>query len=408
MRELRMEQIEYAVARLVQLIEFRGMKQIVLEESSGVAQSTISKILSRSQEHAGERYTPTEEVLKRLFHALGLKLTDILNEPDCLPDEILGYLATPLTALSPDSDNELKRVVDKVRALAAEKQFQSPPFNIYWPGDYTHPRRHAEISAKQVYVTDRSRASSYDFIILFCGAASYGLGQENEIATQAGIPAVRLIPQNGMSRMMLGSFVRAIDLKFSGSLDTHITFGESELKSALTEIRKIYFRHRALHRGLNRDGFGGRLRRLVNERCDDYMQFSNDVGISLDYLHNLMEEPFTVSNPSARLLGRIAARLGERVAYLLGEAEESDPVWIESNASWRQWFEKTPDVDPRLAFEIRDQWHNNYRTALRDHQSSSASFRNSARLMKDIDWDKEYQKRAKSQRGKSPDQRNLV
>src|SRR6266852_3732892 len=50
-----------------------------------------------------------------------------------------------------------------------------------------------------------------------CG--SYGVGQENEIATQAGIPAVRLIPQRGVSRMMLGSFVRAINVRYEGTLE---------------------------------------------------------------------------------------------------------------------------------------------------------------------------------------------
>lgn len=409
MRELRMEQVEYALGRLVQLVESREIKQTQLEQISGVNQSTISKILSHSQDNGGDKYIPSEEILKKLFQALGLKLTDILNESDCLPDEILGYLATPLTALSQVSDKELRQVVDKIRSTASDRQFEPPRFEIYWPGDHTHPLQHADIPASQVYVTDRSRASTYDFIVLFCAASSYGVGQENEIATQSGVPAIRLIPEQGISRMMIGSFIDAIDIKYSGTLETGIAFSAKDLQAALQEIRKIYFRRRAMDRGLNMDAFGGRLKRLIDDRCGgDYIQFSSDLGISLAYLHNLMKEPFAVSNPSARLLGRIAVRLGERVAYLLGESEENDPVWIESNTSWRQWIDNAAGIGARDALELRDQWRNDYRLARRSQESSSASFRNSQIPMREIDWDKQYQKKTKNQGGKNATQGKLI
>ena len=402
-----MEQIEYALGRLVQLVASRETTQTQLAQISRVNQSTISKILSSSQD-GGEKYVPSEDILKKLFQALGLKLSDILNESDCLPDEILGYLATPLTGLSESADKQLRQVVSKIRSAAAHKQFEAPRFEIYWPGDHTHPLLHAGISATQVYVTDRSRASTFDFIVLFCGAPSYGVGQENEIATQSGVPAVRLVPEHGMSRMMIGSFISAIDIRYSGTLETGIVFNAKDLQAALQEIRKIYFRRRAMDRGLNMDAFGVRLKRLIDDRCSgDYIQFSSDLGISLAYLHTLMKEPFAVSNPSACLLARIAARLGERIAYLLGESDENDPVWIESNASWRQWINNTTGIDAREALELRDQWRTDYRMAFRG-QESSASFRNSMRPMKEVDWDKEYQKRAKSQGTKNAAQSKLV
>lgn len=410
MRELTMEQVEYAVARLRRLIEFRDIKQTQLDQWSGVTQSTISKVLSRSQDSGGDKYTPSEDVLRKLFHALGLKLSDILNESDSISDEILGYLATPLTALTEKRDGELRRNVARIRAIAADKPFRMPSFEIYWPGDHTHPRQHPNLSPSQVYVTDRSRASTYDFIILFCTDPSYGLGQENEIATQAGVPAIRFAPENGLSRMMTGSFIRALDIRYFGTLETSITFSENAVQEALQEIRKIHFSHRALYRGINRDTFGTRLKTLVIDRCGDYAQFAKDLGISLAYLHNLMEEPFAVSNPSARLLERIAVRLNERVAYLLGESEESDAVWIESNASWRQWISSTDGINARLALQIRDEWRNDYRKSLRERQNTAiaASFRNSERSMKEIDWDKRYQKRAKGQAGHNATQQTLV
>jgi len=360
LKELSGEQLEYAVSRFVSLYQSRDIKQTELERISGVNQSTISKIV-RPQED--EKYTPSAEVLQKLFKGLGFRLADILNESDHVADEIAGYLATPLTGLSVREDDEIRKVVASIRAVTREEQFADPSFDIYWPGDFTHPKQHADLSAPQVYVTDRSRASTHDFIILFCGSPSYGVGQENEIATQAGVPAIRLVPNNGLSRMMLGSFIRTTDITYQGSLQSQIAFDEGKLREALKTIRQFHFRSAALYRGMNGDGFGRRLRGLIDDRCNaDYIQFAGDIGVSLLYLHKMMDEPFLVANPSARLLKRIAHRLGERVSFLLGEAEENDPIWLESNASWRSWIENTSGLDATVALRMRDDWRHDYHT----------------------------------------------
>ena len=63
----------------------RGIKQTDLENSSGVDQSTISKLFHRRDD---ERYTPSAEILEALFDALGLGLGDILHEADDLKDRM--------------------------------------------------------------------------------------------------------------------------------------------------------------------------------------------------------------------------------------------------------------------------------------------------------------------------------
>jgi transcriptional regulator with XRE-family HTH domain len=139
---------------------------------------------------------------------------------------------------------------------------------------------------------------------------------------------------------------------------------------------------------MNGDAFGARLRKLIDERGGDYDHFAADLGIGLSYLHTLMDEPFAVSNPSAQLLKRIALRLGERVAYLIGESEENDPVWVESNLSWRSWAD-TPGIDSATALRMRDQWRDEH-AANRREERSTASFRTPTRLMRKADWDKQY------------------
>ena len=60
MRELKKEEIEYAIGRLEVYMTSRGLNQNDLDGLSGVEQSTISKILKRKQE-------PSLENLQKLF-----------------------------------------------------------------------------------------------------------------------------------------------------------------------------------------------------------------------------------------------------------------------------------------------------------------------------------------------------
>src|SRR6266478_8365735 len=195
-----------------------------------------------------------------------------------------------------------------MKGIAESDKIVNPRFNLYWPGDHTHPVRNADFTAQQVYLTDRSRSSTFDFIILFCAAPSYGVGQENEIAAQAGMPGIRLVPA-GVSRMISGSFLRACDVPYTGSLDRKVTFDAAEFESALRTVRRTCFRHHALYRGTNGADFGRRLRSLIDDRCGSSQSFAEDLGVSFEHLQALMEEPFAVTNPSARLLRRMSVLL---------------------------------------------------------------------------------------------------
>ncbi len=407
MGQLSRERIEYAVARLDCVVTSRGITQTQLENLSGVSQGTISKTL---RPQADDPYVPTEEVLGKLFQGLGLNLVEILNEPDCLPEKIIGYLATPLTGLADAQHKNLRKVVSDLRAIAGDQSFDSPPLEIYWPGDHTHPIDHPNLTASQVYLMDRSRASTHDFVVLLCGESSYGVGQENEIATQAGVPAIRLIPQKPISRMMLGSFARAIGIQYEGTLQSEIKLPRDTLLKALQETRYLYFRHRAFYRGGYSEAFGIRLRRLILTRCGgDYAQCADDLGISLNYLHKMMDEPFSVANPGARLLARIARRLSTSVGYLLGESEVTDPIYVASNASWRQWADKSSGIDLATGLQIRDKWRSDYDMWVRTRgEATIASFRNAPKEMQVEDWDQLYQATMKAKGGQHPIQTKLL
>ena len=384
--DLSKDKTEYAVASLKKIMEARHIKQPQLEHLSGVNQSTISKILSRNTD-------PSYEILQKLFRGIGVPLTEILYDHDDRSPELYGYLATPLTGVAGNqkAESELLKVVELIKRTANSMPER---MDLYWPGDHTHPLRNPEFTPEQVYLIDRSRASAYDFIVLFCAEPSYGVGQENEIATQSGLPAIRLAPAN-VSRMMSGSFLNAVTITYKGSLESGVSFDSKDLKLALEEVRHSYFRLKAFYKTPSAKGFGDRLRKLISDRAGDYGLLASELGLSRAYLNGLMNEEFAVSNPSGRILCRIAARLGTSVAYLLGESEETDPIWLTSHAAWRKWVDTNPGVDAALALKMRDDWRQDFHH--NRAELSNASFRKASQMMNEVDWDRRYQSLMKTQ-----------
>ena len=292
MPSLRPAEIEHVVTRLKQLVDSRELTQERLHELSGVAQPIISSVFRRSM-------IPSREQLESLSGALGLRLNDFLHDIPTSKDKLWGYLATPLTAVvgDPLAERELHRVVAVIESAARRVD---SAFALYWPGRYTHTKKNSDVKADTVYRMDRAQASALDFIILLLVDPSYGVGQENEIASQAGLPAIR-IASKSLSRMMSGSFLRGATVPFSGDLKKGIQIDEEALVTALEGVRLECYHQDALYDALRKEDFGSRLRHLVGKRCRDNEEFARGVGISLSYVHALYEEPLRVSNPSARL-----------------------------------------------------------------------------------------------------------
>ena len=194
MNKLTSEQLSFAISLLVRTMENRDIKQTALALLTGIKQPTISKYINRE-------ISPSIEHLELLFDKLGLRLANVLADRDAGKQELRGYLATPLTGLTANADAEVRNVVAQLKQIAQIARSNDLPFELYWPGDHTHPMTHSSVTAKDVYLVDRSRAATYDFIVLFCASPSYGVGQENEIACQACTPAIRLVPKQGLSQL---------------------------------------------------------------------------------------------------------------------------------------------------------------------------------------------------------------
>ena len=382
MAKLSPEHTVYAVTVLEKLFKQRELSQKWLEDHSGISQPEISRILSRQKD-------PTKKELQSLFEALGLTLSEIISTLETLPDDLLVYVATPLTGFVKDKtkDSALREFVTRITTVADKQHFDKPNFRFYWPGNHTHPVDHAHVAAKQVYITDRSRASSYQLLVMLCAVPSFGMGQENEIATQAGVPAIRLVPE-GISRMMSGSFLQSWDITYMGSIENGIKFDEAAFVIGLGEIRKLYFIHQALFGGIAPSGFGERMQRLVDDRVGNRTRFAEQVGIGPNYLEAMFTEPLAVCNPSAMLLLMMAKVLNVSVAHLLWETGVDDATFASSMASWKAWVSETDGLDARTALAIRENWAEEYQL----HRYANATSNRNVRVFMKSDWNWLYLK----------------
>jgi transcriptional regulator with XRE-family HTH domain len=336
---------------------------------------------------------PTADILRKVCAGLGTNFEEVVRTPQRAAPYLLGYLATPLTGLSDRQDRELRRVVATLKSLAGLEFFSNPRIELYWPGDFTHPKSNPEHTSEQVYRKDRASASTGNFLVILALDPSDGVGQENEIATQAGNPAIRFLPER-TSRMLRGSFLHAQNIAVTGSLESGITFDHNEFTRALQWVQQNYFLQFPLYQNMNGHGFGDRLGQLLERRVTNRSDFAAKLGVAQQYLDVMTHESFVVSNPSARLLKRLAVLLGVSVGYLLGDSKEADPVWIDSQAAWRKWT-RTPGIEAGLANDIREDWEAEYLLKTGQLEPSYTSHRNEIAPRQEKDWDIEYQKRLK-------------
>jgi transcriptional regulator with XRE-family HTH domain len=378
------EQLGYVLNYVRQVYESRHLKQTVLAADSEVEQSTISRLFKGRME-------PTAEILRKLCAGLGTNFEEVVRTPQRAAPYLLGYLATPLTGLSDRQDRELRRVVATLKNLAGPEFFTNPRIELYWPGDFTHPKANPEHTPEQVYTKDRAAASTCNFLVILALDPSYGVGQENEIAIQAGNPAIRFLQEN-TSRMLRGSFLHAQNIMVTGSLESGISFDHNELTGALRWVQQNYFLQFPLYQNMNGHGFGDRLGQLLEKRVTNRADFAAKLSVAQHYLNVMTHESFVVSNPSARLLRRLAVLLGVSIGYLLGDSKEADSVWVDSQASWRKWT-RTPGIQAGLANDIREDWEAEYLLKMGQLEPSYASHRNEISPRQEKDWDIEYQSR---------------
>lgn len=112
-----------------------------------------------------------------------------------------SYMSSALTIAD-------QKISDQMQHLNAEikkwLQDETDTF-VYLPQDYSAPGHGSVMKPHEVYVLDRWRIAESDFIVMNFDMASFGVGQEAEIACSMGIPIIAFHYESySVSRMIKG------------------------------------------------------------------------------------------------------------------------------------------------------------------------------------------------------------
>jgi transcriptional regulator with XRE-family HTH domain len=184
---------------------------------------------------------------------------------------------------------------------------------LYLPFDHTDPIAHADVPAPLVYERDRKQVVTSDFVLMLCTSASYGVGQENEIAADNGVPVAYLI-QNGckVSRMLLGSDTRKVVIQYDEAADLLPQLDEF-LTSTVPALRE-----RRLKLGVPEPlGVGARLADLRRRSDITRKTIADLIGCDEQLLKRVEENPSEEAALTVSRLRTIATFVNVDLAYLL-------------------------------------------------------------------------------------------
>jgi len=228
--------------------------------------------------------------------------------PEQSVTHLRAYLATALTGL-PDLERE------RVFALCRDLRTLCGNHGValYLPFDHTDPIAHADVPASLVYERDRNQVVTSDFVLMLCTSASYGVGQENEIAADHGVPVAYLV-QNGSkaSRMLLGSDTRKAIIQYDNTQNL-LPQVESFLSGTVPALRE---RHTKL--GTPEPlGLGRRLSDLRTRSDVSRKTIADLVGCDEQWLTRLEENAAEENGLTVGRLRAIATFLSVDIAYIL-------------------------------------------------------------------------------------------
>jgi transcriptional regulator with XRE-family HTH domain len=219
------------------------------------------------------------------------------------------FLSIPLTDPRENSRKYLFFLSKLVEDVAKRSGF-----TVYQARKSTDPIKHPDVPSSLVHFLDRKELMTSDLVLLYAGKPSLGVGDEYEIAAQAGIPVVILIEKGKkLSRMINGGFARKIKI---------VQFTEPEdLNESLNELFKelkprLLRRKSSLKVKTNLQTIKKRITETRVLRGFSREHLSDLVGISADYLKTIETCP-EFANPSFIVLCRIAQALEVPVSYLI-------------------------------------------------------------------------------------------
>lgn len=215
---------------------------------------------------------------------------------------LLAYVSTPLTAVDPLLRKEVAEVVALVKEVCARPELG---LATYYPGDFTDPIEHPDVTPADVYRTDRAGVKGADALVVLAHVPSLGVGQELAIAFESTIPIVLVAPAGTrVSRMALGQPSAQVVIAYADA-------GElaDELAGALRALRPGMERRRRELAALDEPAFGRRLRAHRERAGMSRDELAEAVGLTAEGVALLEDSPDRVADPSLTQLHRLASAL---------------------------------------------------------------------------------------------------
>jgi transcriptional regulator with XRE-family HTH domain len=267
-----------------------------------------------------------------------------------MPVPLRAYLACALTQLPEDRREAVYGLCRELQRVCAGHGVA-----LYLPFDHTDPMAHPHVPPPLVYATDRKQVVTSDLVFILCVAASYGVGQENEIATSHGIPVVYLIGSGStVSRMLVGSDSRKRVIRYSAQEDLLQQVSEM-LKGTVPALRKM---KESLSEPVPL-GIGLRIRDLRLRTKVSLETLADLIGVGPEMLTRVEEHAEEEVGLTVQQLRRAAASLGVDMAYLLlgatvsmdevmrrsldnlnTVAREDDMLYSDHELLWGEWVRR--------------------------------------------------------------------
>jgi serine/threonine protein kinase len=221
------------------------------------------------------------------------------------------YFACSLTRITEIQ----KKRIDGIQAIlrnCGEKN----GFSLYLPGEHTHPLGAPDLSPAEVYWIDRERVASSDLLLVLADEPSFGVGQEAEIAANAGVP-IAIFHSTGInvSRMLRGIPGRIIEqVAFDDERDleikAHQFFSKNKGRLRVSRTTRDIEYHLRV---------GNRVRDARKALDLGVTDLSEKAEVSKELIESMETRPEKLSNTSLINLRRVSRALGVSPAELLKE-----------------------------------------------------------------------------------------
>jgi transcriptional regulator with XRE-family HTH domain len=303
----------------------RQYTQETLRDLSGISQAEISRIeRGRYQEIKVETIVnlaiafevdPAELVRATEFATLFGQAATLANEPSYSGTPYTVYFASALTGLNEEQFREIQELDEQVHKIC--QGYTAHSVVLYRPRLKTAPQTNPDIPEYDVYAIDRRIVSASDIVILAAPFPSLGAGMEVQLAYQGCASLVILEKRRvKVSKMVLGCPVRKVIVQYE------LPFGlanklPAALDNVISDLANLRFADTASLDENKELEVGDRIRRLREQRGLEPEALAKMVGIEAAGIEAIETLPEQVSNPSLKLLRRIARALESSEAYII-------------------------------------------------------------------------------------------